>query len=45
MKESHSDYNNMQDDELITAFKDGDSGAAEYLLDKYKYIVKWAKLI
>ena len=40
MKESNSEYNNMQDDELITAFKDGDSGAAEYLLDKYKYIVK-----
>ncbi len=40
MKESTNAYGNMQDDELITAFKDGDTGAAEYLLDKYKYIVK-----
>ena len=40
MNEPLSAYKNMQDDELITAFRDGDSLAAEYLLDKYKYIVK-----
>lgn len=35
-----SDYAEMQDDELVTLFKDGDSYAAEFLLEKYKYIVK-----
>ena len=30
----------MEDDELITLFREGDAGAAEHLLQKYKYIVK-----
>ena len=28
MREGTNAYGNMQDDELITAFKDGDAGAA-----------------
>ncbi len=40
MQDNRNGYENMQDDELITAFRDGDMRAAEYLLDKYKYIVK-----
>ncbi len=35
-----SDYEEMQDDELVTLFKDGDPYAADYLLEKYKHIVK-----
>ena len=34
------DYENLQDDELFTLYKDGDDYAVEVLLEKYKYIVK-----
>ena len=35
-----ADYSNMQDDELVTCFREGDAYAADFLLEKYKYIVK-----
>ncbi len=33
-------YDNMEDDELVTLSREGDANAADYLLKKYKFIVK-----
>ena len=40
MSNLSTDYNELNDDELIALFRKGDRQAAEFLLEKYKYIVK-----
>lgn len=35
-----SDYDNMSDEELITALRDGEEHVTDYLMDKYKSLVR-----